>query len=74
VERILTIDFVATQALAEGTSPVINREEGQQPTFTRASQTMATTTTSLNLLSPTSTDWVDRMHCQLVEIHTIAVA
>jgi hypothetical protein len=56
------VDFTATQAQAKGTTPVINHEAGQWPTFARASQTMAMVATPLNPLPPSSADGVDRLH------------
>jgi hypothetical protein len=51
------VDFTATQAQAEGTTPVINHETGQWPTFARASQTMAMAATPLNPITPIIRRW-----------------
>jgi hypothetical protein len=68
------VDFATTRAQAEGTTPIINCEEGQQPTFARASRTVAVAATSLNPSPPLSVDWVNRLYHQLAKIHTIITA
>jgi hypothetical protein len=64
VERILVVDFTATQAQAKEVAPSANREGGQTGA--------AVTKTSSALPSPT-VDGVDRMYHQLAQIHTITV-
>jgi hypothetical protein len=62
-ERILMVDFTATQARAKGATPSANREGGH-------TGAMATKTRSA-LLSPTA-NGVDMTYRQLEEIHAIA--
>jgi hypothetical protein len=61
-ERILMVDFVATQAQAKGAAPSANDEGGQ---------TEAAADRPPIDLPPPATDGVDRMYHQLAEIHTI---
>jgi hypothetical protein len=62
-ERILMVDLAATQAQAKGVAPSTNRKGGQIKTIAA---------TPLNVLPPPSTDGVDGLYHQLVEIHAIA--
>jgi hypothetical protein len=58
-------------------TPAISREGGgggECPTFTKASQNVATTDMLLDTLPPSSTEGVDRLYCQLGEILTIVAA
>jgi hypothetical protein len=72
--RMLMVDFIATQARAEGAAPTINHEGSQRSTLARASQTMATAATPLNLLPLGSANGVDRLYHQLEKIDAIATA
>jgi hypothetical protein len=65
VERIIMVDFVATQARAKGVAPSANLEGGQ---------TEATAAKPLNALPPPIADGVDRLYRQLAEIHAITAA
>jgi hypothetical protein len=64
-ERILMVDFTATQARAKGAAPSANSEGGQ---------TGAAATKTPSVLPSPTTDREDRMYCQLAEIHAIAAA
>jgi hypothetical protein len=57
------VDLATTRAQAKEAALAINRERGQQPAFTRASQTMDVAATPLNPLPPPSADRVDRLYC-----------
>jgi hypothetical protein len=59
------VDFAATQARAKEAPPFANREEGQ---------TRAAVTKTLSALPPPTTDGVDMMYHELVEIHAITAA
>jgi hypothetical protein len=63
VERILMVDFTATQARAKGVTPSANHEGGGQTEVTVAKTPSA--------LPPPYANGVDRMHHQLAEIRTI---
>jgi hypothetical protein len=56
------VDYTSTQARAKGVAPSTSRE---------GSQVGATTVEPLNASSPPTTDGVDRLYCQLAEIHII---
>jgi hypothetical protein len=62
-ERILMVDFTATQSWAKAAAPSANHGGGQ---------TEATTIKTLSALPSPTVDGVDKMYRQLVEIHTIA--
>jgi hypothetical protein len=63
------VDLTTTRAQA-----INSCEGGQNPTFSRASQNIAVMAMQLDTLPLSSADGVDRLHCQLVEITTIATA
>jgi hypothetical protein len=58
------VDFASTQAQAKEVAPSTSREGGQ---------TEAAAAKPLSTSPPFTTDGVDKMYCQLAEIHTIAV-
>jgi hypothetical protein len=62
VERILTMDFTSTLPHAKGVAPTTSHEEGHPATRPPKAS------------PPPTTDRVDKMYCQLAEIHTITVA
>jgi hypothetical protein len=64
-ERILTMDFTSTQAWAKEVAPPASHEGGQ---------TEVVVTKPLSASSPLTADKVDKMYCQLVEIHAITAA
>jgi hypothetical protein len=57
-------DFAAAQARAKGATPSANREEGK---------TGAVATKAPSTLPSLIVDGVDRMYCQLADIHAIVV-
>jgi hypothetical protein len=63
-ERILMVDFTATQSWAKAAAPSANHGGG--------GQTGATAIKTLSALPSPTVDGVDKMYRQLVEIHTIA--
>jgi hypothetical protein len=72
-ERILTVDLTATGAQAREVAPTTSRERDLRTAFARASQNVATSSMLLDTLPPPSADGVDRLHCELGEIITIAI-
>jgi hypothetical protein len=62
VERILMMDYASTQAQAKGMAPTASHEEGH---------TKATIARPLKASPLPTTDEVDKMYHQLVEIHDI---
>jgi hypothetical protein len=65
MERFLMMDFASTQAQAKEVAPLASYEEGQ------AEATMAE---PLSASPPLTTNWVDKMSHQLVEIRAISTA
>jgi hypothetical protein len=59
------VDFIPTQVQAKKLAPPVRRGEAQVE---------ATVAKSLNTLPLLIIDGLDRMYCQLVEIHAIAAA
>jgi hypothetical protein len=56
------VDFTSTQAWSKGVAPSASREGGQ---------TKAVAVEPLNASPPPPADGVDRLYCQLVEVHAI---
>jgi hypothetical protein len=56
------IDYAIAQARGKGEAPTASREGGQA------------TTKALNMSHLPTTNGVTKLYCQLVEIHTIAIA
>jgi hypothetical protein len=67
VERIMMVDLTTTQAQAKGVTPSTNRAGGG------GGETEAAVAKPPNALPPPTTDGVDMLYHQLVEIYAIAV-
>jgi hypothetical protein len=65
VERILMMDFASTPTHTKGVNPTANHEEGHAK---------AATARPPKASPPPTVDGVDKMYCQLVEIHAITTA
>jgi hypothetical protein len=68
------VDLTATQAQVKGAVPIISRDGGQRPSFTRAGQNVVAAALLLDTLPPPLAKGVDRLCHQLGEILAIAAA
>jgi hypothetical protein len=68
MEQATTIDLTKARAQTRAMAATINHEVAPCPTFTMASQNVATVATLFDMLSAPSTDGVDRVHHQLTDI------
>jgi hypothetical protein len=72
MDRAVTIDFTKGLARARAVVAAINHEGTPHPSFARASQNVATTTTLLDTLPTPSTDEVGKLYQQLKDILGVA--
>jgi hypothetical protein len=72
-EQAVMVDVTNAQAWASDVADSINREGPPCPISVRASQNVATITLWDKLHTP-STDRVDKVYCQLKDIHSITDA